>query len=210
MLAAMDAGFEGAILTGAGGSWIEFAFGPTDPFDLEQVVRILIALPPTGSFDRTHPAIALFDLGVGPADNLHYVDQIWREPRPGHDPVPVLIIEGYDDDNIPENLQRGLVAALGADLVGPEAGPEGSHILDAILLAGGTQRDPAVRDNRMSPAGPITAGVVRYEPDRPLGGHYVTFQFEAPQHQYGCFVQTLYDTGSPTIVAGAGVDDPCD
>jgi hypothetical protein len=56
----------------------------------------------------------------------------------------------------------------------------------------------------------VTAGVVRYLPDFPMGGHYVNFQLEAPKHQYGCFLETLFATGTPTIVAGGATDDPCD
>ncbi len=203
MLAATDTGFEGAILTGAGGSWIEFAFGPTSPVDLRVAVEALIGLPSREMLDPFHPVIAMFDLAVGPADNLHYVDQVHREPLPGHDPVPVLVIEGFEDDNIPENLQRGLVVALGVDLVGDDVGTAG--ILEAIRLAGGEQLAAPVSDNR-----DVTAGVVRYLPDFPMGGHYVTFQLEPPMHQYGCFVQTLYESGTPVIVEGTAADAPCE
>jgi len=43
-----------------------------------------------------------------------------------------------------------------------------------------------------------------------MGGHYVTFQLEPPMHQYGCFVETLYATGTPVIVAGTTADAPCE
>jgi len=62
----------------------------------------------------------------------------------------------------------------------------------------------------MTTDGPRTAGVVRYLPDRNDGGHYVTFQLEGPKHQYGCFLETLFQTGTPVIPAPGAVDDPCD
>lgn len=34
ILAATVPDWKGAILTGAGGSWVEFGFGPKDPIDL--------------------------------------------------------------------------------------------------------------------------------------------------------------------------------
>ncbi len=210
MLSSLDDGYLGAILTGAGGSWIEFAFGPTDPVNLGDTAALLVGLPPSESLDEFHPVIAIFDLAVGPADNIHYVAGVHRRLRPGHTARHVLVIEGYDDDNIPELLQRALVSGIGVDLVGPDVGD--AQISDAIRLAGGTLLDPPVTENRIAPDGsPLTAGVVRYLPDRPRGGHYVTFQLEPPKHQYGCFLETLFATGTPTIVAGTGgPDDPCD
>lgn len=209
MLAATDPGYRGAVLTGAGGSWIEFAFGPTDPIYLADAVGLLLGLPVTESLDVFHPVIALFDLGVGPADNTHYVGGIHETLRAGHEARHLLVIEGFEDDNIPENLQRALLGRVGVDLVGDDVGTE--RVLDAIELAGGTQLAGPVTANRLASDGtPVTAGVVRHLPDRPQGGHYVTFQLEAPKHQYGCFLETLFAAGTPTIVAGAGADDPCD
>jgi hypothetical protein len=208
MLAAMDTGYEAAVLTGAGGSWIEFAFGPTSPVPLKTAVEALIALPIREDLDPFHPVIAIFDLSVGPADNLHYVRHVHREPLPGHAPVPTLVIQGFEDDNIPENLQRALVTALGADLVGDDVGS--AQIVDAVQLAGGEQRSAPVSLNWETPAGPVTSGVVRYLPSEPLAGHYVTFELEPPKHQYGCFVSTLYDTGTPVIVEGTAADAPCE
>ncbi len=153
--------------------------------------------------------ISLFDIAVGPADNIHYVDRVHRRLRPGHSPRHVLVIQGFEDDNIPENLQRALVSGIGVDLVGDDVGA--AQIIDAIELAGGTRLDPPVTENRVAADGsPLTAGVVRYLPDFPMGGHYVTFQLEPPKHQYGCFLETLFATGTPTIVEGGATDDPCD
>jgi len=207
MLATLDPGYEGAILTGAGGSWVDFPFGARDP-DLSVITRIVLGLRVSDPLDHFHPGIALFDLAIGPAQNLHYVDDILRHPRPGATPPHVLVIEGDDDDNISTDLQRALNAAIGTDLVGPDTGAE--RIEPWILLAGNQVLTPPVSLNRMTPAGPRTAGVVRYLPDVDDGGHYVTFQLEGPKHQYGCFLETLYRTGTPVIPAPGAVDAPCE
>lgn len=209
MLAALDDGYKGAILTGAGGSWIEFVFGVRSPH-LEPVAGALVGLQPGESLDRFHPMIAAFDLGAGPADNTHYHDNILRRPFAGHTPPHVLVIEGNDDDNIGENLQRALVAAIGVDLVGTDVGPADERIEGAIALAGHSVRAPPVSNNVMTPAGLRTAGVVRYIPDSDDGGHYVTFQLDGPKHQYGCFLESLNATGTPVIVAPAAEAAPCE
>ena len=102
------------------------------------------------------------------------------------------------------------VAALGVDLVGEDVGLPEDRIEPWILLSGGAVLPAPVTLNRETPAGPRTAGVVRYAPLVDDGGHYVTFQQEGPKHQYGCFLQTLYETGSPVLVAPGGESDPCD
>jgi pimeloyl-ACP methyl ester carboxylesterase len=204
MLAALDPGFDAAILTGAGGSWVEFPFGVETPVNLASLLSSAVRLPSVETLDRFHPVIAIFDLSCGPSDNTHYVDEILRRPRPGHEAPHVLVVEGDDDRFIGPDLQRALVSAVGVDLVGADVGPADRRIEDRVLLAGGRRRDPPVRENVATPLGPRTAGVVRWLPDAEGAGHYVTFQIDGPQHQYACFLETLYETGIPTIVAGTG------
>lgn len=216
MLATIDPGWRGAILTGAGGSWIEFPFGARSP-NLEQLARTVLGVPATRPLDRWHPGLALFDWAVGPSDNTHYVDEILRDPtregrRPDFDPPHVLVIEGDDDDNISTGLQRALNAAIGTDLVGEDVGAPEDRILPWIELAGHSALPPPVRGNHPTSAGPRTAAVVRWLPDVDDGGHYVTFQLDGPKHQYGCFLQTLLSDpeGIPRVVAGTTLDGPCD
>ncbi len=216
MLATIDPGWRGAILTGAGGSWVEFPFGARSP-NLEQLARTVLSVPATRPFDRWHPGLALFDWAVGPSDNTHYVDEILRDPtregrRPAFDPPHVLVIEGDDDDNISTGLQRALNAALGTDLAGDDVGAPDDRILPWLELAGRGALPPPVRGNRATAAGPRTAAVVRWLPDVDDGGHYVTFQLDGPKHQYGCFLETLRTDpeGVPKVIAGTTVDGPCD
>ena len=207
MLATLDPGYQGAILTGAGGSWVDFPFGVRSP-DLGSTIHAIFGVRASDALDPFHPGIALFDLGLARAQNLHYVKDVLRHPRPGAVPPHVLVIEGDDDDNIGTDLQRALNASMGTDLVGPDTGDE--RIEPWILLGGHEVLPPPVSLNVMTTDGPRTAGVVRYLPDRNDGGHYVTFQLEGPKHQYGCFLETLFQTGTPVIPAPGAVDDPCD
>jgi hypothetical protein len=210
LLAAIDPGYQGAILTGAGGSWIEFPLGVETPVNLAELLASAVHLPSVETLDRFHPILAIFDLGCGASDNTHYLDEILRRPPAGFDPPHVLVVEGDDDLFIGPGLQRALNAALGTDLAGPDVGPADRRIEAAVRLAGGRVLDPPVTGNLETPAGPRTGAVVRYLPDAEGAGHYVTFQLEAPQHQWGCFLETLAEDRAPTIVAGTTRDGPCD
>jgi len=213
MLATIDPGYDGAILTGAGGSWTEFAFGARSP-DLTALARLALSLRPSDPFDFWHPGLVGFDWSVAPSDNTHYVDEILRDPtregrRSEYEPPHVLVIEGDDDDNISTGLQRALLAALGVDLVDEDVGAPEDRVLPWIELSGFGIAESPVSENVTTPAGVRTGAVVRWLPDFDDGGHYVTFQLEGPKHQYGCFLETLLE-GAPVVVEGGNIDDPCE
>ena len=213
MLATIDPGYEGAILTGAGGSWVEFAFGARSP-DLTALAMLALGLGGSEPFDVWHPGIAIFDWAVAPSDNTHYLDEILRDPTREDtrefDPPHVLVIEGDDDDNISTGLQRALLAAIGVDLLGEDVGGPEDRVLPWIELAGRGAMDAPLSENVDTGLGMRTGGVVRWLPDFDDGGHYVTFQLEGPKHQYGCFLESILEGGPVVIVEGGNIDDPCE
>jgi hypothetical protein len=201
LLATVDGGYQGAILSGAGASWIQFAFGVETPVNLTNFVELLVSLPASESLDRFHPVIALFDLAVGAADNIHYVKDMLDAPAEGHEAPHLMVIEGDQDQFIGPGLQRALIGALGIDLVGEDVGPPERQIEPVIRLAGRQVLQAPVSENKQTPSGMRTAGVVRYLPAAEDLGHYVAFHLDAPRHQYECFLQTLKTDGAPRIVA---------
>lgn len=200
MLAATSDAFQGAILTGAGGSWVEFAFGPKVPFDLHLVVDLL-SLPLGETLDRFHPLIMAFDLGVGPADNTQYHRFILREPLPGHTPPHVLVIEGDKDLQVATALQRALVLGIGLDFVGSDPGPTpADQILPVLPIAGLNQLSYPVGGNRTLANGQRrTAVVVRYREDGIQEGHMVVFQLDAPKRQITDFLGAIKGGTVPTV-----------
>lgn len=200
MLAGTVDGWQGAVLTGAGGTWIEFAFGPKDPFDLQLVLEVLTC-PPGEKLDRYHPVVMAFDMAVGPADNTHYVRRIFRDPPAGRAPPHVLVIEGHDDAQVPTNLQRALVLAMKADLAGPEAGPRPEDQVAPVLAFGGQRQLPyPLGGNLTLPSGEArTCVVVRYLPDGIFDGHYVIVQRPEPKRQVGEFLDAIAAGQTPII-----------
>ncbi|MBZ0253535.1 MAG: hypothetical protein K8I02_09370, partial [Candidatus Methylomirabilis sp.] len=202
--------FQGAVLPGAGGSWIQFALGPLDP-PLSELLELLLDLEDDEHLDIWHPISTVFELAAGSANNVHYLPSIFRAPRPGRTPPHMIVIQGYKDLQTTTNLQRPVSVALGVDMVGPDAGPfpEGQILAD-ILLAGGRQLDYGTQNNRAVPGiGPRTVVTVRYEEDGILEGHSVPFQREEPKHQYGCFLEDLARGRAPIIVEGVAEGGPC-
>lgn len=199
ILAAVVPGWQGAVLTGAGGSWVEFAFGPKDPFDLSLVLQLLV-VPAGETLDRFHPLVMAFDLAVGPADNMHYVRRLLRDPLPGAVPPHLLVVEGHADLQVPVGLQRALCLAAGVDLAGGDPAPGSDEQVAPVLPWGGGAVVPyPVSLNRTLPDGSRrTAVAVRYLPDF-REGHYVSVQRPEPKRQIREFVQALGQGQAPTI-----------
>ena len=200
ILAAVTPNWKGVILTGAGGSWVEFAFGPKVPIDLQLVIELL-GVPFGEKLDRFHPLIMAFDLGVGRADNTHYHRYILREPLPGRTPPHVFVIEGFKDLQVPTGLQRALVQAIGLDFVGNDPGPSPEFQLLPILpVADLALLSYPVTGNRTLTNGQTrTAVVIRYPEDGIREGHYVSIQLAAPKLQIRDFLSAIRTNTTPTI-----------
>jgi len=204
--------FQGMIVSGAGATWIESAFGPTDPLPPELVIELLaLQLPPWERLDRAHPALMLAELVIGPADNVHFLQRVLRDPTPGRPAPHALVFQGFKDITVTENGQRPMVAALGVDQVGPPVAPTPDlQLLPRILLAGGQQLDyPASGNFEVPGQGLRTAVLDVYAEDGILSGHHVTFQLDAPKHQYGCFLEDIAAGRAPVIVEGSEIGGPC-
>jgi hypothetical protein len=199
MLAAVLPDWKGCILTGAGGSWVEFPFGPLDPIMPCRIINAF-TLPAGESIDRFHPFVTLFDLALGPSDNSHYLEKVLRYPLPGHVVPHVLTIEGHGDLQVPENLQRVDILALGLDLGGPEIPNVPLDQLDSTALPWGglVQLPYPVQGNRTYAGLTRTACVVRYEHDF-REGHYVSFQLDAPKRQIADFVTAIAAGQVPNV-----------
>lgn len=200
MLAGALDDVDGAVLSGAGGTWVEFAFGPKDPIDLQGVVETL-ALPPGEDLDRFHPFIDVFAFAAAAADNTLYTRHILRDVAGKRSAPHVLVVEGQPDAQVPTGLQRALVRSVGADFVGTDVGARSrDRLLPGIHAIGKAARAGAVVDNvTVDGVGPRTAVAVRYAEDGKLDGHSVLFQRKDTQALFVGFVTTVLAGGAPVV-----------
>jgi hypothetical protein len=197
MMAGIHSGFAGAVLSGAGGTWIEFAFGPKDPVDLQGLLET-ISLPPTEDYDRFHPFIMLFQHAVAAADNTLYTSRILRVDS-ARTPPHVLVMEGEPDAQVPTLLQRALIRSLGVPLVGQDIGKTSLlRVLPGMHAVGLSQVDVAV-DNIVVGDLRRTGGVVRYAEDGHLDGHSVIFNRPDARAVFARFVDDIAKGKSPLI-----------
>lgn len=158
--------------------------------------------------DQFHPLWLLSQMAVAPADYSIHVSRWLRDPNVEIPAPDVLMVDGYFDEWLrPWNKAQILVAA-GVDLVGPDLTdiPLEDQLLPHLDVAGYGQSLTDIENNRDD----RTIGVAHYPEDGIMTGHHAMFQLEAPQHQYGCFLESLYRNGRATIIAeGLNYDSPC-
>ncbi|MAR90069.1 MAG: hypothetical protein CML06_04195 [Pseudomonadales bacterium] len=200
---------EGAVFTGVSGTWIRL-------FDNREELKLAINFAVlnqnlSNPIDDAHPFMMLLEWALGGADPVAHMPYLLRYPRQA---APhVLAISGINDKGGYEPAQRPFLMAVGMDLAGPDLGDTyDSSLLPHMSIAGTRQLPYPVSGNRMVPGqGERTAVVVRYEnTHRPDGnGHHVTFDLDAPKHQYGCFMEHLAQGRTPIVGEGWLQGGPC-
>lgn len=203
-------GYKGLIPTGAGtyGLSLSIHYGG---FEFGRIGDILIPLyfqlaPEIIADDPFHPVWALAEMALSPANTALHA-QRWSRSNNATPAPHVLVIEGHLDPEVTLSVQKPLLRALETDFAGLElALPEDEQLLPSLQWSGLTQLQYPVSANHSSGR---TVGVVRYPEDGIKSGHYVTFQYEAPKHQIGCFLESITKRDTPVIVEGYSIGSPC-
>ncbi len=186
--------FEAAILSGAGGSWIENILLKQRPLPTKPLAELLLEYGDAGaSLSRADPVLSLVQWAGEAADPPIYA---------GHITSDVLMFQGIEDTYILPPIANALSLALGADAAGPALEPT---LTEVLPFSGRGAIDLPASDNR----GDRTVVVVQHAQDPIEDGHEVVFQLEAPKYQYRCFLESLAAGGPPVVPAAGGELDAC-
>lgn len=207
---AIEPRYSLAILSGAGGSWIENVVHKKSPVPVKPLAELLVGYPSRGLSLTTHdPFLNVFQWAGEPADPPPYARGLVREPRAGRAARHVLMLQGIVDTYILPPIANATSLALGLDLAGAaldEGHPELAAFMplgEVLQYGGGSRIDLPASGN----AG-VTAVVVQHAEDGIEDGHEVAFQLGAPKRQYRCLLETLL-SGTPRVVEPGGELDPC-
>jgi len=207
---AVEPRFGAAVLSGAGGSWIENVVYKESPVAVRPLAEVLLHYPTHERHLHEHdPVLTLLQWGGEPADPPLYAGSIINEPGP-HPARQLLMLQGIVDTYILPPIANATSLSLGLDLGGPpldesNAALQSYQPLRALLPYVGRQLlELPITGNRNG----VTAVVVQH-PQGPIeDGHEIAFQTEPPKHQYRCFLESWL-SGTPTVPRGAAVDAPC-
>ena len=207
--------FRAAIMSGAGGSWIENLIHKESPFEVRPLAELILNYHQRGRTLHAHdPAVTLVQWAGEPADAPVYNRRIAE--RPPADRPDLLMLQGIVDTYILPPIANATSLSFGLDLAGEPLDADHPELarfrpLEPLLRFSGARRiDLPASGNAGPPGGPARTAVVVQHPEGPVeDGHEVVFQTDPPKHQYRCFLQTLAAGGVPVVPIPGGVGDAC-
>ncbi len=150
----------------------------------KELVEVLLNISGREEIDMFHPALAVMQTFIEPADTINYAPYFHLADPDRR--IPILVLEGFLDDNAPAHGIEAFAVAAGADLVAPVG-----RSVPGLELLGRSPLEPPVTGNWDG----ITAGLSQY----PENGHFPLFvNPSAAARAYG-FLQSALGPGQPTI-----------
>ena len=211
---AFEPRYRAAILSGAGGSWIENVMYKKKPIEVRPAVELFLEYGRDRRALVGHdPVLTLLQWAAEASDTQVYARRILPEPIAGEAPRHVLMLQGIVDHYIMPRIANTLSLALGLDLAGEELDGVTPEIADepalsSLLRFSGRGAIALPTSGNVAP-GKATAVVLQYREDGIEDGHEIAFQLEAPKHQYRCFLASLAGTSAPVVPLAGVVDAPC-
>lgn len=198
---AVEPRFRGAILSGAGGSYIANVIHKLRPLAVAPLARVLVGYSGSGrEFREDDPALALMQWALESSDPQVYGRHVIDEPIAG-EPRSVFVIQGITDHYILPPIANALNLSMGLDLGGPALDQSTAELrafaslVDLLPLRSSTARPFPIAGNRRG----ATAVVAQLPGDALEDGHEAAFQTAEPKRLYRCFLQSIA-AGRPEIV----------
>jgi hypothetical protein len=215
---AFEPRYRAAILSGAGGSWVDNIIYKLEPLDVKPIVQVLLGITPSSGYSlgEGDPIVNMFQWAAEPADAPVY------DSRTVHHPVDgparnVLKVQGIIDHYILPPICNATSLSLGLDLAGPalDGMDPGlsmyTPLMDVISLSGRQQVTLPIAGNVSVPDGGVVTAVVTQHPaDGIEDGHEVIFQTDPPKHEYVCLLQDLAAGKVPRIPVDGPAISPCE
>ena len=210
-----EPGYRVAVLSGAGGSYIENILWKRKPIEIRPIAETLLNYPPDLQLNDSDPALTLVQWAAEPSDPPSYAHLIVREPALGSAPHHVLMEQGIVDNYIFPNIANATSLSIGMDLGGtaldrdnPKLATQ-TPVLDLMPLIGRGAIPLPASGNVTVGGAKVTAVVVQHPEDGLEDGHKVIYQTEPPKHQYRCFLASFAAGKTPVVPPDGAADAPC-
>jgi pimeloyl-ACP methyl ester carboxylesterase len=213
---AIEPRFGAAILSGAGGSWIENVLHKQKPIVVKPFAELLVGY----TISRRElvygdPALGLVQWAAEAADPPVYGPRIVTSLGGGK-ARHVMVTQGIVDHYILPPMANATALSFGLDLAGAAldgATPELARFATAgallPLVGRGAVTLPVSGNVTHGDGSKSTAVVVQYRADGLEDGHEVAFQRSEPKYQYRCFLSTWARGDVPVVPAPMASEDPC-
>lgn len=229
MMAAVEPKIRAVVPTGSGGFWsllfsilanpdarkdaLVNSCRPEDLDDVEdlgEIGRLLgQVLQRSEPLDHLYPALRLLQTSWEPVEPMVYMPRIARRPLPDHPVRSIYQPVGQCDGDFPEAVFNAMALASGVQQAGEPLWPE---MQDSLKLGGldGILSSYPIVENVVSETGvPYTGVVVQYEGDNRANPHTIFSQRLDVKYQYGCFIESMQQIGTATVLDPRPVLPPC-
>jgi hypothetical protein len=207
MISAIEPRIRAAVPTGAGGFWGYFILETSLIEGAKDLLVLILGTDPDLTF--MHPTLHLLETAWEPAEPLVFMPRLARRPLAGHPVRPIYEPVGLGDSYFPSTVYDAVVLAYGHKEAGTKVWPT---MQDSLALAGldGILPYPVVNDVTAEAGDAYTGVVVQYEGDGIYDPHAIAFQLDTVKYQYGCFLKTMLDTGTATVLAPQPLGTACE
>jgi hypothetical protein len=183
-------GVLGAVLSGAGASYVDLAVTKRNPIDVADVAPTALGERALGTY---HPALALIQSALDAADPIHHAALLAARPLAPLRAKHVFQPHGTRDSYTPRDAQ--VTYALAAQL-GLAAQP--STTTDPDGMAGVTPTPVPASGNLLDPSGRVTAFVREYSPNL-YDGHFVAFRDPTARRDVAAFLAAVVSGKVPSV-----------
>ena len=213
---AMEPRYRAAILSGAGGSWIENVMFKQRPVAVRPAMEQLLRYASIHrALDDNDVALSLLQWAGEPADPPLYARNIVHEPILGAAPRDVLMVQGIVDTYILPPIAYATTLSAGFDFAGTPLDASESRLamfasIDSVLSFSGRRvvSYPVRGNEQVTGFAASTAVTLQAREDGIEDGHEVVFQTEGPKHQVICFLES-FARGQAEVVAPGAEFAPC-
>jgi hypothetical protein len=213
---AIEPRFGAAILSGAGGSWIENVLHKQKPIVVKPFAELLVGYKVARrELVYGDPALGLVQWAAEAADPPVYGSRIVRGLGDGK-ARHVLVVQGIVDHYILPPMANAMALSLGLDVGGegldgpaPELAafvPTGKAL---PLIGRGNVALPASGNVAHGDGSRSTAVVVQHLADGIEDGHEVVFQLAEAKYQYRCFLSSWARGDVPVVPPPLASEGPC-
>jgi hypothetical protein len=204
---ALEPGLVAAVLSGAGGSWLNQVTHAKSPFDFAEIAHGLLGYAEGDAVDLFDPALTLLQTALEPVEAMNWGRATVLHPLAGRRPKHLLLIEGVVDSHHAPRAVNAYAMSVGTDLIAPEVEPTAAE--EYALVGRGVLPAP-LSLNLFAPGGGVTAGTLQRQQNG-QDGHLVAFEFDDVKRRYACFVATLAESELPVVPAiSSDPLAPCD
>jgi len=211
MMAAVEPKIKAVIPTGSGGFWalLFSSLSNQNGGDFEPIADLLgDVLNKDEPLDHLYPALRLLQSSWESAEPMVYMARISRDPLPNHPVRAIYQPVGQGDSAFPEEIFDAIALATGVQQAGPVFWERMQTSL-ALDKLDGILNYPIANNLKSEDGRPYTGVVVQYKGDGLDDPHSIFSQLDDVKFQYGCFMDSVRNTGRAIVSEPKPILLPC-